>query len=776
MRARRWVWAILSLLIVLPVAGAGIALAAFDPDAIKARLEALVLRQTGRTLSLNGPLRIGWSLWPTLEVNDVKLANLPGGSRPDMARAERIEAQISLPALLRHELEIVTLTLVGPNILFEQVGDQPNWEFQAAAAPGSTSKKSAAPASEHIPDAGPILRFRHVIVRNGMLTFRFPARTKVVGIRTLDFRKPTDTGKLSFSSVLVYSDYQPFSLKVAALPTGGLRDPWKTQLEFAAYDATASAKGMMDLGGAYDLQIAADVPALEKLNALLPQMNLPPLHRMTVATHLVNGPAHGDLPVIGQTRLRVGSADLQALVSGLTLGTVDISLADAGGLARVSSVGHLAKLGFAVSGSVGVPKYPDRKVGVPLDLVLRTPDLAGQDIGLKGQATLDALQFAGLDAAFVAHTPALSGLRSLVMPGLPALTNVSVTGRLAIPADIGSFSLNGASLAAAEADLGGDMVVGLGTARSLNGRLHGARLDLDAVLPATKAAPDGKAAPNDAGSTATGPVISDVPLSWDSLRGPAIDIAATIDVLTLRRQAWQDASLALTLKGGKLMVGRMHARLPDGQVDGSLTADGSTDHAPVTLALHAAGIPLVLVEREAGLPGPADGSLKIAADLHATGRSLHALAASLDGPVTVTMVGGRMSNAALTKLAGASLQALSIKVPAQGETMVRCLGLVGSFSKGIGRFDTIAIDTGYLQLSGDGQVDLGAETVALKLHPLAGLAGSRVVVPVLVTGPFRDIKGGLDANGFDKVGLLIDAWFGGDRPKTCLAAGLVPVR
>lgn len=608
-----------------------------------------------------------------------------------------------------------------------------------------------------------------------MITFRFPARTKVVGIRTLDFRKPTDNGSLSFASVLVYSDYQPFSLKVAALPTGGLRDPWKTQLDFAAYDTTASAKGTMDLAGAYDLQIAADVPALEKLNALLPQMGLPPLHRMTVATHLMNGPTHGDLPVVGQTKLHVGSADLQALVSGLTLGAVDISLADAGGLAKVSGVGHLAKTGVAMDGSVGVPKYPDTKVGVPLDLVLRTPDLAGQDIGLKGRVTLDALQFAGLDAAIIAHTPELSGLRSLVTPLLPALTGVSVAGRLAIPADVGSFSLSGATLAAAEAKLAGDVVVGLGTARSVSGRLHGARLDLDALLPASEAV-SGRAKPADAGSAATGTVIPDVPLSWTSLRGPTIDVAATIDVLTLRRQAWQDASLALNLKGGKLVVGRMHAKLPDGQLDGSLTADGSTGHGPVTLALHATGIPLALVEREAGLPGPADGSLKIAADLHATGKSLHALAASLDGPVTVTMVGGRMSNAALTKLAGASLEALSIKVPAQGETAIRCLGLVGSFSKGIGRFDTIAVDTSYLQLSGNGQVDLGAETVALKLHPLARLAGSRVVVPVLVTGPFRDIKGGLDANGFDKMGLLIDAWFGGDRPKTCLAAGLVPIK
>jgi hypothetical protein len=43
----------------------------------------------------------------------------------------------------------------------------------------------------------------------------------------------------------------------------------------------------------------------------------------------------------------------------------------------------------------------------------------------------------------------------------------------------------------------------------------------------------------------------------------------------------------------------------------------------------------------------------------------------------------------------------------------------------------------------------------------------------LVEGPFRAIEGRLDANGFDKLGLLIDAWFGGDHPRACSDAGLV---
>jgi AsmA protein len=203
-----------------------------------------------------------------------------------------------------------------------------------------------------------------------------------------------------------------------------------------------------------------------------------------------------------------------------------------------------------------------------------------------------------------------------------------------------------------------------------------------------------------------------------------------------------------------------------------LSADASKQDVPISLTLHAPGIPLSLLARYAALPGGAGGDLHIEMELKAKGSSAHDLAASLDGPFAATMTHGSLSNAALIELASAALQALGIEVPAQGETAIRCFGVVGSFNTGVGRFRSIALDTTYLQLDGAGQVDLGAETLALKLHPLARLSGSSVSVPVLVEGPLHAPHGRLDASGLDELGLLIDAWFGGDHPQTCSDAGL----
>jgi AsmA protein len=251
---RAW-WLSAALLLLLGFAALGVAVAVVNPNDYKPQIVAAVQQATGRTLSLGGPLRISRSLWPTIEVTDVTLANLPGGTRPDLARAERIEAQLSLPALLRRRIEVSKLTLVGPNILLEFVGGKPNWVLEPAAD-----------SQTSLSDRHVTLDIRQAHVQNGMVTLRLPARTHVVGIRSLDQRHSAGDAPLDGAAVLVYSDNQPFSLRASARPTGGVADPWDTQLEFAAYDATLSAGGRMSFAGDYDLQVEARTPELEKLN------------------------------------------------------------------------------------------------------------------------------------------------------------------------------------------------------------------------------------------------------------------------------------------------------------------------------------------------------------------------------------------------------------------------------------------------------------------------------------------------------------------------------
>jgi len=767
-KGRAWWLSAAALLLLLTVAALGVAVTLVNPNDYKLQIVAAVQQATGRTLSLGGPLRISRSLWPTIEITDVTLANLPGGTRPDLARAERIEAQLSLLALLRRRIVVSKLTLEGPNILFEFVGGKPNWVLEPAA----DSQTSL--AGSHV-----TLDIRQAHVRNGMVTLRLPTRTHVVGIRSLDLRHPAAEAPLDVATVLVYSDYQPFSLRASARPTGGVADPWDTRLEFAAYEATLSAGGRMSLAGGYDLQVEGRITELEKLNALLPPLHLPSLHRMSVSTHLTSGRAPGDLPVVGETRLQVGSADLGDRLPGLTLGIVEVSLPKAGGAATTSGAGRYADRAFTFAGTFDVPERLDGRFTTLIDLKARMAATAGGaqasaladgTLALKGKLALDTGSFDGLDVTVGLRLPALATSQSVLSLALPALTDVSFGGRLSIPADLGSLGLRRATLSAHELDVAGDVTIGLGSATALDGRLRATRLDMDALLAASGAdrvAADARTAD---------PVIPYTSLPWAMLRGKTVDLTASVAALTFGRQVWRDVDLALQLADGRLQVSRLRLALPGGPMEMLLSADASKQDVPISLTLHAPGIPLALLAHYAALPGDAAGDLHIETQLKAKGRSVHDLVASLDGPFAATMTHGSLSNAVLIELASASLQALGIEVPAQGETAIRCFGIVGSFNAGVGRFRSIALDTTYLQLDGAGQVDLGAETVALKLHPLARLSGSSVSVPVLVEGPIRAPHGRLDASGLDQLGLLIDAWFGGDQPKTCSDAGLAPPR
>ena len=765
MKRRAWWRVAIAAIVALPVATIGAA-ALLDPNDYKQVLVDAVQNATGRTVGLNGPVRLSRSLWPTIEVNDVTLANLPGGTRPDMARAERIEAQLSLPALFRRRIEVARLTLIGPNILFEQVDGKPNWVFDPPA-PGA----GVMPAAPGTPFQ---LRIRSAHVQNGMVTWRFPARNKVVGIRSLDVRHDTDQGPIDAGAVLVYSDNQPFTMRASATPTAGIAGPWNTRLDFAAFDTAAAATGTMDLAGHYDLHVEAKTGELSRLNALLPDMRLPVMHQAILSAHMTNGPVPGDLPVIDAARLGFNDADLGHHAPGLRLGAMQVSLAKAGGLASISGPGWFAGQPFTLDGTVGVPIGLDGRVSVPVNLKFQGAPAAGKhatgNLAVNGKLALNALAFDGLEATATLHTPSLAALRPVLAQGLPALTMVEFEGHLAIPANGALVRFNGAKLKSDQGDVAGEGTLGLGAAPMLNARLQSHKLNLEAMLVAFGV----HAAVPPARAGGTGPMIPDTPLPWQLMHGPSLDITGSVGAMTFQDEVWQAVELALRVRGGRLQVGTVKLALPAGPMTVSMTADASASPVPVSLSVHAPGIPLALLARHAGIPGQVGGTARVEAQLHGSGRTVRDLAASLDGPVSVAVVGGHLSNAAFIRLASASLEALGIKVPPEGETALRCLGLGGSFKQGVAQLRTIALETTYLSLQGAGLVDLGRETVSFRLHPLAQVSGSPVSVPVVVEGPFHDISGRLDADAFDKLGILFNAWFGGDRQTACADAGLLP--
>ncbi|MCQ8278040.1 AsmA family protein [Acetobacteraceae bacterium KSS8] len=750
MAGRRTRWAVaIGIFLCLPPALLVFAASLIQPDRYKPRIEALVAAQTGRTLSIDGPIRIRWALHPALSFSRIRLSNLPGGSRPDMAIVDRIDARLSVLALLHWRIAVTRLTLIGPNILFEPVNGAPNWVFRRAAA-----------APDHATKA-PGLSIETAHVTNGMLTFHFPRRTNVIGVRSLDYAHVRWTDPLRLDAVFVYRDFKPFSFRAAATPTGNTFAPWTTQIEAHAFDESLAADGSASLSGAYDLTVKLRAPALEQLNQLLPSLRLPPLHGMVLSTRLINAAA-GDLPDAGKTDMTADSLSLDDHVPGLSLSKLHLSLPAQGAVARFGAGGRFRTQPFTIDGQFDLPIHLDGrstgKAGLTITAGRDDSVHPGDRLHLEGSLSLNSGTFDGFAGQASLRSATLAAFRPLVSPALPVLTALSVESGIALPASLDRVDLRSLSLHAAEGDLAGDVLLRRGRTPSVTATLHSGLLSLDPLLPAG-------AGKDDTPSMQTR-------LPWDRLRqNAALDIAWRADRIDWHGQTWPALALHATLDRGMLSLD-----MPDGALRGTASVNAGVDPVPVRLSMRTHDFPLRPLLGLAGLPMPANdpvtGTLRLALDLSARGDTPQALLSSLDGTVAMATNNAGMSYNTLSAVAASALDKLGARAPRGNHTIVRRFGLRGTVADGVLKLSTLALDTGSLVLSGVGTVDLVQKTLALKLHPLARLAGSRVSVPVVVKGPFAAPAISVDAGGLDKVGLLLDALFGGDHPKTCKDAGL----
>src|SRR5258707_9098380 len=141
MRAARIVAIGLGTVALLLVA-AVVYVMSIDFDRYRPLLAERVKAATGRDFAIAGRLDLALSLTPTLTVSNVRLANPPGFSRPDMATIAKLEAQVALWPLLSRRVEIKRFDLSGADIIVEtDAKGNGNWLF-------GTTTTATAPASD----------------------------------------------------------------------------------------------------------------------------------------------------------------------------------------------------------------------------------------------------------------------------------------------------------------------------------------------------------------------------------------------------------------------------------------------------------------------------------------------------------------------------------------------------------------------------------------------------------------------------------------------------
>jgi uncharacterized protein involved in outer membrane biogenesis len=255
----------LAIVVVVAVVGVVVALSTMDFDNWRGVIEAEAKKATGRDLVVAGPIGLGISMTPSIEVSDVSFANADWGSRPAMATIERLDLQVSLADLLGGEINVQRLILVGPDILLETDAEgRGNWDFAGGHADRDTDSESG---------GAPLLPgFVRVEIENGRLAYH---DGQTGAIRRLDLASLTAQAKSADSPINLSLegafDGTPLALVGSVGPISALKSgPYPVDLKGMAAGATLSIAGTIAeplAGTGIDLKIAVEGDSLAALAA-----------------------------------------------------------------------------------------------------------------------------------------------------------------------------------------------------------------------------------------------------------------------------------------------------------------------------------------------------------------------------------------------------------------------------------------------------------------------------------------------------------------------------
>jgi AsmA protein len=138
--------------------------------------------------------------------------------------------------------------------------------------------------------------------------------------------------------------------------------------------------------------------------------------------------------------------------------------------------------------------------------------------------------------------------------------------------------------------------------------------------------------------------------------------------------------------------------------------------------------------------GTAQGTIA----LQAAGNSMDALMRSLDGQGTIAMGPGVIRGFDLAAIIRE--RSLAGNDGSRSTTAFNSLGASFVITDGVLQNDDLRLDADWGQSAGEGQVNLGAQSINYRLLPNLSINGGEtsITLPVLISGPWSDVSYGLD--------------------------------
>ncbi len=233
--------------VVLVVAAALIGPSFVDWNAHKARLAAEVRAATGRDLTIDGDMHLTILPAPALSADQVRFANISGGTEPYMAEVRELRIRIALLPLIQGRIQVESVSLVAPRILLEKLADgRRNWTLGDAA----TAPEPGAPAPESSDSELPgEVQLDSFIISDGMLIYRDASSGREERVEQLDAEIVAESLSGPMTSrghAIVHGIETEFDLAAGRVVKAGAT-PFKLTLRLPAAEAEAQFAGSVSL-------------------------------------------------------------------------------------------------------------------------------------------------------------------------------------------------------------------------------------------------------------------------------------------------------------------------------------------------------------------------------------------------------------------------------------------------------------------------------------------------------------------------------------------------
>ena len=299
----------------------------------------------------------------------------------------------------------------------------------------------------------------------------------------------------------------------------------------------------------------------------------------------------------------------------------------------------------------------------------------------------------------------------------------------------GDISLKDASVTVAGTSAKGDLTLALGGAKpNITGALTSPKFDL---TPFTKGDGGGKAK--------GGPVFSRDPLPLDQLSAADADVTVSIASLVFGKVELANVKLPVKLKDGQLSA-PLSAAYRGVPINAAVTANGGS--RAVSLDARTTSLDLGQLFKDLDVTDLLSVKADIAAKLNGRGKSLHDIAASLNGMTNLATGQGTVNSKMFATVSGDLATALIPSGSNTDKAKLVCALSAFSFQGGVGTSKALAVETDSLITTGGGTINLGTEQIDLLLKPkpknpsLVSLA-----FPIRVSGSLSAPSAGLDKAG-----------------------------